>query len=39
MSEVQSKENFSWEDFQGLGWMLEESSFELNEKFSTYACA
>lgn len=34
-----SKEDLSWEDIQGLSWIIEESSFELNEKISTYACA
>ena len=33
------KENLSWKDIQGLSWILEESSLELNKKFSTYACA
>ncbi|HJJ22901.1 MAG TPA: hypothetical protein OQH54_04205 [Nitrosopumilus sp.] len=29
----------SWRDIQGLSWTLEENSFELNDKFSTYAQA
>jgi len=33
------EENLSWKDIQGLSWILEESSLELNEKFSTNACA
>ncbi len=33
------KENISWKDIQGLSWTLEEPSFELNSKFSTYAQA
>ena len=33
------EENLSWTDIQGLSWMLEESDFKLEEKFSTYACA
>ena len=32
-------ENISWKDIQGLGWTLEQPDFELNDKFSTYACA
>ena len=39
MDNVQSKENLSWEDIQGLSWTLDEFSFELNDKISTYACA
>ncbi|MCV0393283.1 MAG: hypothetical protein K5790_08370 [Nitrosopumilus sp.] len=47
MEEIQSiskKENSSfqhltWEDIQGLSWTLDETSFELNDKISTYACA
>ena len=27
----------SWEDIQGLSWILEESSFELNERNSMCA--
>lgn len=37
--ENSSNEDLSWRDIQGLSWTLEESSFELNDKFSTYACA
>ena len=33
------EENISWKDIQGLSWTLEEPDFELNDKFSTYACA
>jgi len=33
------EENLSWRDIQGLSWTLDEYSFELNDKFSTYACA
>ncbi len=33
------EENLSWRDIQGLGWTLEEPSFELNEKFTTCAQA
>ena len=33
------EEKLSWKDIQGLSWTLEEPSFELNEKFSTYAQA
>jgi len=33
------EENLSWRDIQGLGWTLEEPSFELNEKFPTCAQA
>ena len=33
------EENLSWKDIQGLGWVLEEYNFELNDKFSTYAQA
>ncbi len=33
------EENLSWRDIQGLSWALEEPSFELNDKFSTYAQA
>jgi len=32
------KENLPWRDIQGLGCTLEESSFELNDKFCIYAC-
>ena len=47
MEEIQSiskKENSSfqyltWKDIQGLSWILDETSFELNDKISTYACA
>jgi len=28
-------DNLSWRDIQGLGWALEEPSFELNNKFPT----
>ncbi len=34
-----SNQKLSWEDIQGLSWMIEESSFKINEKVSTYACA
>ena len=34
-----SNEKLSWEDIQGLSWMIEEFSFEINEKVSTYTCA
>ena len=34
-----SNEKLSWEDIQGLSWMIDESSFEINEKVSAYACA
>ncbi len=33
------EEKLSWRDIQGLSWTLEEHSFELNDKFSTYAQA
>ena len=33
------EEHLSWRDIQGLSWALEEPSFELNDKFSTYAQA
>jgi len=33
------EENLSWRDIQGLSWTLDEYSFELNDKFTTYACA
>ena len=33
------EESLSWKDIQGLGWTLDEYNFELNDKFSTYACA
>ncbi len=33
------EEKLSWRDIQGLSWILEEPSFELNDKFSTYAQA
>jgi len=33
------EEKLSWKDIQGLGWVLEEYNFELNDKFSTYAQA
>jgi len=33
------EESLSWRDIQGLSWTLEESNFELNDKFSTYVCA
>ena len=33
------EEKLSWRDIQGLSWILEEYSFELNDKFSTYAQA
>ena len=33
------EEKLSWRDIQGLSLTLEEPSFELNEKFSTYAQA
>ena len=29
MDNVQSKENLSWEDIQGLSWALDEFSFAL----------
>jgi len=29
------EEKLSWRDIQGLCWVLEENSFELNNKFST----
>ncbi len=31
------EEKLSWRDIQGLSLTLEEFSFELNEKFPTYA--
>lgn len=34
-----SNEKLSWEDIQGLCWIMEESSFEINGKVSAYACA
>ncbi len=33
------EEKLSWRDIQGLSWTLEEHSFELNDKLSTYAQA
>jgi len=33
------EEKLSWRDIQGLSWIFEEHSFELNDKFSTYAQA
>ncbi len=48
MEEIQSiskkenssfEEHLSWRDIQGLSWALEEPSFELNDKFPTYAQA
>ncbi len=33
------EEKLSWRDIQGLSWILEEHSFELNDKFPTYAQA
>ncbi len=33
------KEKLSWRDIQGLSWIFEEHSFELNDKSTTYACA
>jgi len=33
------EEKISWKDIQGLSWTLDESNFELNDKFSTYAQA
>ncbi len=33
------EEKLSWRDIQGLIWTFEEPSFELNEKFPTYAQA
>lgn len=32
------EDNISWEDIQGLSWMLSESQDELIKK-NTYACA
>ena len=39
MDNIKSEQSLSWEDIQGLSWTLDEPSFELKEKFSTYACA
>lgn len=36
MEKIANK-NISWQDIQGLGWTLEESSFELNERNSVCA--
>ena len=33
------EEKLSWRDIQGLSWTFEENSFELNDKFPTYAQA
>ncbi len=33
------EEKLSWRDIQGLSWIFEEHSFELNDKSTTYACA
>ncbi len=33
------EEKLSWRDIQGLSWTFEEHSFELNDKFPTYAQA
>jgi len=37
--ENSSFEELSWRDIQGLSLTIEEPSFELNEKFTTYAQA
>ncbi len=33
------EENLPWRNIHRLSWALEEPSFELNDKFSTYAQA
>ena len=39
MDNVQSKENLSWEDIQGLSWTLDEFSFEakINHETNHYS--